>query len=141
MRSTYQSITINTPVEKVWDRVKNFHDFSFAPSVITKCEPVVNKNASEIGAKRVLNDAIHETLIELNNETHTLRYSIDEGPTPVSSNDVKKYIGKLHLRPVTKDNTTFVEWSSSWDSDSEDAVEFCQGIYVALLDDLAKNVE
>ena len=29
-----------------------------------------------------------------------------------------------------------VEWTTSWDSNAEDAVEFCHGIYVALLGDL-----
>jgi hypothetical protein len=41
------------------------------------------------------------------------------------------------LSPVTKTDETFVEWSSSWDADGDEAVAFCQGIYVALLDELA----
>ena len=88
-----------------------------------------------------MNDAFHEALIELDDATHTIRYSIDNGPSPVSSEDVKGYVGQVHLLPITKDNTTFAEWSSSWESDSEDAVEFCQTIYVALLDEMAKSLE
>ncbi len=34
---------------------------------------------------------------------------------------------------------THVEWSSSWVSKEEDAVEFCHGIYVALLNELAES--
>ena len=141
MKQTYQSIRINAPIEKVWDTVNNFHDLSWAPNVITQCEAVGDKSSSEIGAKRILNDAFHETLIELDHATHTMRYSIDNGPSPVSAAEVKSYIGHVHLRPITKDNTTFAEWSSSWESDTEEAVEFCRSIYVALLDDMAKSLE
>jgi hypothetical protein len=140
MQQTYQSIRINAPVEKVWETIKDFHDLSWAPNVVTKCEAVGDKSGSEIGAKRILNDAFHETLIELENATHTMRYSIDNGPSPVSSEDVKGYVGHVHLLPITKDNTTFAMWSSSWDSDSEDAVEFCHTIYVALLDEMANSI-
>ena len=141
MKKTYQSIRINVPIEKVWARIKDFHDFSYAPNVITKCVPEGDKSGSEVGAKRILNDAFHETLIELNDAEHTIRYSIDNGPSPLSSNDISNYRGQVHLLPITKDNTTFIEWSSSWESDSDDAVEFCHGIYIALLDDMAKSIE
>jgi hypothetical protein len=69
-----------------------------------------------------------------------MRYSIDDGPSPVSAQDIKGYVGLVHLLPITKDNTTFVEWSSSWESESEDAVEFCHGMYVALLDEMANSL-
>jgi hypothetical protein len=141
MKQTYQSIIINAPVEKVWNTIRNFHDFSWAPNVISKCEAEGGKNGLEVGAKRILNGLFHETLIELNEESHTIRYSIDNGPSPVSAVDVKKYIGVLHLLPVTKNNTTFVEWSSSWESETDDAVEFCHGIYTALLDEMANGLK
>jgi hypothetical protein len=140
MQRTYQSIRINAPVDKVWNAVKDFHDLSWAPNVITKCEAVGDKSGTEIGAKRILNDAFHEALIELDDATHTMRYSIDNGPSPVSPEDVKGYVGHLHLLPITKDDTTFAEWSSSWESDSEDAVEFCHTIYVAFLDEMANSL-
>jgi hypothetical protein len=140
MKKTYQSIRINAPIDKVWDTVKNFHDLSWAPNVITKCETVGDKSGIEAGAKRILNDAIHEALIELDDEMHTMQYSIDNGPSPVSSEEVKGYVGCVHLLPITKDNTTFAEWSSSWESDSEDAVEFCHTMYVALLDEMANTL-
>ena len=68
-----------------------------------------------------------------------IRYSIDEGPSPVSSGEVKNYIGNLHVLPVTDADKSFVEWSSSWESTSEEAVDFCHNIYVALLNDLSQN--
>ena len=139
MKSTYQSIVINAPIENVWERVKDFHDFSWAPKVITECVDNGDKKGTEVGAKRILNGVFHETLIDYDATTHTVRYKIDDGPSPVSKGEVNNYVGYLHLLPITKDNTTFVEWSSSWEADTNDAVNFCHNIYVALLDELASS--
>jgi hypothetical protein len=137
MKQTYQSIHIGAPIDKVWQTIRDFQDLSWAPNVITSCTNQSDKPGSELGSKRLLNEVFHETLIECDDATHTIRYSIDDGPSPVSQQDVSNYIGCLRLLQVTKDNSTFVEWSSSWESKSDDAVTFCHGIYVALLDDLA----
>ena len=140
MNKTYQSVTINVPIEKVWETVRDFHSFSWAPNVITSCVKQGDKGGLETGAKRILNDAFHETLLELDEENHRIRYRINEGPSPITPAEVGEYFGELHLLPVTKDNATFVEWSSKWENDSGEAYEFCHGIYVALLDDLAKTM-
>lgn len=89
---------------------------SWGASVIAKCEAAGEKSGTETGAKRILNDAFHETLIECNAQENRILYSIDEGPSPVSSSEVQHYIGNLHPIPVTSDNSTFVEWGSSWES-------------------------
>lgn len=141
MPRCYQSIVIKAPTDKAWDTIRNFHDMSWAASVIQKCEAIGEKAGNEIGARRILNDVFHETLLECNDKEHRITYSIDEGPSPVSSAEVSNYIGELHLIPVTLDNSTFVEWSSTWDSVSEDAAEFCHQIYVALLRELARQLE
>ncbi len=137
MPSTYQSIVVNAPVDEVWQRLRNFHDFSWAPEVITACEQVGEVGGTEVGAKRILNGAFHETLVSLDDNARRLVYSIDDGPNPVSPADVRDYLGTIHALPVTEGNATFVEWSSEWKSDSEEAVEFCGGIYKALLQALA----
>lgn len=139
MPSTNQSITVNQPIEKVWNTISNFHDMSWCPNVITSCVPDGDAGGDEVGAKRVLNDAFHETLIEANADDHVIRYSIDNGPPPVSRDDVSNYVGVIKLS-AADDGATLVKWSSSWDADGEDAVEFVQGIYVALLGDLANTL-
>lgn len=141
MPRCYQSIVVNAPVDKVWDTLKNFHDMSWAASVIEKCEAVGEKSGTEAGAKRILDDVFHETLLACNDQEHRVRYSIDEGPSPVSSAEVSHYIGDLHLIPVTLHDSTFVEWGSTWESNSEDAAAFCHQIYVALLRALAQKFE
>ncbi|NOX98301.1 MAG: SRPBCC family protein [Verrucomicrobia bacterium] len=138
MPVTYQSTVVKASLGDVWDRISNFHDLSWAPEVITKCEKIGDAGGGEVGAKRVLNDAFHETVTRVDAGEHVIEYSIDDGPSPVSANDVSNYLGVIKLKPVTMGDgdSTFVEWSSSWDSDSDDAVDFCHGIYVALLNGL-----
>lgn len=136
MPSTYQSRIIDAPIDEIWSRIRNFHDLSWAPSVVTRVEAVGDRRFDEVGARRVLNDAFHETLIELDEAAYRLEYSIDEGPSPVSSKEVSKYRGVVQLSPAPNGQGTLVEWSSSWDADSEEAVPFCSGIYGALLDEL-----
>ena len=57
----------------------------------------------------------------------------------MTPDDVSNYVGKIQLS-AADDGATLVEWSSSWESESEDAVEFVSGIYVALLGDLANTL-
>ncbi|MBS3804165.1 MAG: SRPBCC family protein [Oleiphilaceae bacterium] len=142
MAKTYQSIVINAPAEDVWSKVRNFHDMSWAPNVVEKVDAVGDKKGDEPGAKRILNDAFHETLIDVDDENHAITYSIDNGPSPVSSDDVSDYVGRVVVRPVTESNEgTFVEWYSTWNGNDAAAEEFCTGIYTALLGELKKTLE
>ena len=61
----------------------NFHDMSRAQGVIDKCAPVGELKANQIGAKRLLNDAFHETLLELSEVDRTIKYRIDDGPSVI----------------------------------------------------------
>jgi len=138
--TTYQSIVVNKPIAEVWQAVRNFHDGSFAPHVIETLEPVGDKAGTQIGAQRKLNGVFVETLIELSDYSHTLRYSINSAPgTPADG--ASNYIGTLNLMEVTTDDSTFVEWFSSWDEGPQEVGEFCTGIYNALLGDLKKTLE
>ncbi len=141
MGKTYQSTIINAPIEKVWESISNFHKLDWAPNVITKVEQIGEKSGVEIGSKRILNDAFHETLLEVDKDNYNFTYSIDEGPSPLSSNEVNNYKGHVQLTPATLDNSTLVEWSSQWEKNDEPVHEFCHGIYVALLKEMKENVK
>lgn len=141
MPVTNQSKVINADINKVWARFSDFHDLAWASKVITKVEKVGDIDGGQVGAKRFLNDAFHETLLEIDSDNKVLRYSIDDGPSPLSKDEVSNYEGLVKLSLDTESGGTLVEWSSSWESNSEDAVEFCHDIYVALLDELAKSLE
>ncbi len=141
MPTTDQSIVVDAPIADVWSRFSDFHDFSWAPNVMTQVDKVGSIDGGSPGAKRILNNAFHETLIEINNDEYSLKYSIDDGPSPVSKEEVDNYVGVVRLSPAEDGSGTLVEWSSSWDSKVDDAVEFCHGIYVALLGELAKSFD
>ena len=51
MPETNQSIDINAPISDVWSRLDNFHDFSWAPNVITSVDKVGDVNGDKVGAK------------------------------------------------------------------------------------------
>lgn len=141
MPQCYQSILINAPIERVWDTVKDFHDFSWAGGVIDRCEAVGELRGCESGAKRILNGVFHETLLDYDPSARRIRYSIDEGPSPVSPNEIKNYVGTLQLHSISSNEGTLVEWSSSWESQDETAHDFCGLMYAALLRALAKRLE
>ena len=142
MGRTYQSVTIKAPVDKVWQRIRDFHDLSWGAGVIEKLDVVGALKGDQIGAKRVLNGTFHETLRGLSDLDHTIRYTIDDAPgTPVAKTDVQNYVGEVRLFSVTEENATFVEWSSTWDNNAAACSEFCHGVYVALLGTLKKSFE
>lgn len=140
MPQCYQSIVVEAPIEQVWATLEDFHDMSWANNVIQSCIAVGSLTGTEVGAKRVLNDAFHETLLECNREDYRIRYSIDDGPSPVSPSEVQNYIGQIQLKPVTLSGSTFVEWRSRWESTSDEARDFCHQIYIALLKALANRM-
>ncbi len=141
MPRVYNSVIVNAPIEAVWKRIRDFHDFSWAPSVITQCEKVGEKEGTAIGAKRLLNESFLDTLIAYSELEHRMMYSIDDAPSPISPQEISNYIGDLHLLPITQGGKTFVEWSGSWESKSTEAIGFMNDIYVALLRDLAAEFE
>ncbi len=142
MGSCYNSTVVNVRREKVWETIKDFHDLSWAKPVITKLDIIGDKGGSEIGAKRFLNDAFHETLVSVNEDEFTFTYSIDDGPEPLSKDSVSNYLGAVRLYPVTDSNGTFVEWTSSFESGDDQALsDFCNPIYAALLDALKSSCD
>ena len=142
MPKCYQTRVINAPIDNVWEKISNFHDISsWAPNIVETCEKIGKLNGKEIGSKRLLNKAFHETLVSLNQAEYSFSYSIDEGPSPISSMEVKNYLGEVRLLEITQTNETFIEWKSSWEALNSNGEEFCHTIYVALMNDLNNTLE
>lgn len=136
----YNSTVVNAPIDDVWKLIADFHDLSWGEPVITKLEVIGDVPGDQVGASRVLNDLFHETLTILDADNYTFSYVITDGPEPISKETVSNYVGKVQLLPVTIDNTTFVEWTSTYESESPETVaEFCNPIYLALLAELKRG--
>ncbi len=140
MGKCYNSAVIGAPCAKVWQAIGDFHDLGWASGVITKVDIEGDRKGDQIGAKRILNDAFHETLLTLDDAEHTFSYSIDDGPEPISKDSVNNYIGAVRVLPITESDTTFIEWQSTYESPDDTAVgDFCNPIYVALLSALKQH--
>lgn len=137
MGKCYNSVIVDASVNDVWKTVKNFHELSWGDKVITKVDIVGDTPGTEVGAKRILNEAFHETLLTIDNENFSFTYSIDDGPGPVSKNSVSNYVGRVSLYPVTESGKTFVECVSTYESSNDSEVgDFCNPIYAGLLSSL-----
>lgn len=141
MPYTSQNTVVKAPIHEVWNRFSNFHELTWAAAILADVKKVGDKNGDEVGAQRILNDAFHETLTRLEPENYLVEYSIDDGPSPVSKEEVSHYIGTIQLSNAPDGDGTLVVWNSSWESNTDNAVEFCHGIYVALLDELVKSFQ
>ena len=137
MGKCYNSTVVDASIEKVWEMMKDFHKVSWGDKVITKIDIVGEVPGTEAGAKRILNEAFHETLLSVDSKNFSFTYSIDDGPGPVSKDSVSNYVGKVSLYPITDSGKTFVEWISTYESDSDSAVgDFCNPVYAGLLSSL-----
>lgn len=140
MPRTYQSIVIDAPAARVWQALRDFHDVSWAPEALQTCTPVGELKGDQIGARRVLNDAFHETLLVLSDLDRTIKYRLDDGPSPVSPAEVQNFVAVIRVHPVTADDAAFVEWSASWEAGDDAACDFSGGIYAALLAELKRSL-
>lgn len=134
----YNSTVINAPTDQVWKKLRDFHDMSWAAGVIESSTAVGSKGPSEPGAQRILNNAFHETLKEIDDQTRSLRYSIDDGPAAISKDNVRGYIGEVRVFDVTDTGGSFILWTSEWEASGGGVAEFCNPIYQALLSALKK---
>ncbi|WP_182864647.1 SRPBCC family protein [Stieleria mannarensis] len=135
--SCYNSVIVPAAIDEVWGEIRNFHRLDWGHPFITSVKAVGGLPGDCVGAKRVLNGAFEETLLDLDDANFSLLYSIDDGPEPVSQSSVSNYRGRIQLLPVTSDGTTFAQWMSEYTADDPKLVaDFCNPIYAALLEAL-----
>lgn len=141
----FNAVVLNSPVDTVWATLRNFHDLSWSANVVTDVKVVGDAGPTDVGAKRVLNDAFHETLRLLDDDNRLIRYSIDDGPGPTASGNVSDYIGEVRVMPITvgsDGDQTVVIWTSNWASENGEGgsvAEFCDPIYQGLLQDMKSH--
>ena len=133
MGKCVHSAVIDAPVDEVWQLLRNFHDMSWTAAA-ESVEPVGDARSDQVGAKRILNGAFHETLLAINDLDHSFRYQITDGPSPVSPSDLKFYYGTVSVQPVTDENASYVSWVTHFESKDDLATqEFCDPFYRTFL--------
>lgn len=130
---TYNSTVVNASADEVWAVLRDFYNMDWATGIVESVEPANGKSASEIGAVRIINGAIRETLLELDDRSRTFAYSINDGPDVLAADMVSGYVGRARVAPVTASDQCFVEWASSWESAKGDVKAFCDPLYAGLL--------
>ena len=134
MSKIYNTVTVNASSEDVWQALQDFHNLDWATGVVTKVDVVGEHDGSQIGAKRILNDVWHETMQSVDSDARVFTYSIDDGPGPMTKDAALNYTGRVQVFAITDNNTSFVEWQSTFDSaDENEIVEFNNPVYRALL--------
>ena len=128
------STVINAPIERVWRTAADFNGLpAWMPGMKNSViEP--GKSATEIGAVRKLGmagttDILRERLEVLDANTHTITYSVLEGPLPV-----KKILTTMHLRPITDSYGTLGEWSTQFETEpgkEEEGEQFMARVFNA----------
>jgi len=143
-----ESVVINAPASKVWDKAGNFGDLGAWHPAVKNTEIVAGSNNTK-GAERLLtlqdNGTIKEKLLDYSAKNMTYRYSILEGVLPVSH-----YASTLSIKP--QGDKTLVVWKGAFKrkdtSDKpaagqgdEDAVKTITSVYRGGLDNLKKIAE
>lgn len=136
MYSTSHTKVIHADIQQIWDRIHDFYHLHWAKNVIETVDVITDISGNLPGAKRLVNGAFTETLLSMDAENHQFQYSVDDGPSPVSREDIQNYIATVKLS-ANSDNETEVFWGATWEANNEDAVIFCHTIYEALLNELA----
>lgn len=136
-----QSIVIGSSADSVWQAIRDFHDISWAPGVLIKCVEVGDRRGDQIGARRILNDEFLETLLALDDLDRSIKYRLEDGPSPVSPLEVRDFVAVVQVHPVTDADHAFVEWTASWEAADETACNFASSIYAALLAALKTTLE
>jgi mxaD protein len=144
-----ESVVVNAPASKVWEKVSNFGDLGAWHPAVKKTEIVAGTN-NQKGAERLLTlqdgGTIKEKLLSYNAKKMYFKYSILEGVLPVSN-----YVSTVSVKSEGE-NKTLVEWEGSFkrkDTNAtpaagqgdEDAVKTITGVYRGGLDNLKKISE
>ena len=121
------SSVIDAPIEKVWDRIRDFNGLpSWHPRMV-ESQIEDGKAATEIGCVRNFKVAsgatVREKLLAFSDDDCLTTYSIIGHPAPISN-----HTATLKLERVTDGDRTFAVWTSQFDAPEEKADEIARGM-------------
>ena len=113
------SIVIPAAPDVVWGFLRDFDAVPQYAGPIATSEILDGRAADQVGCERRLTTTdgspIRETLVALSDVDRTLTYHLTEGPFPFT-----RYYSTIRVTPVTRDGSSFVEWSAVYDCESAD---------------------
>ncbi|MBS0318799.1 MAG: SRPBCC family protein [Proteobacteria bacterium] len=121
------SSVINGPVEKVWDRVRDFIGMGAWHPDIRDMKMIGGVRSDKISGVRdfMFGDGrIMERLTYLNDADHEFRYLIEQSPMPWLN-----YHAGARFLPITAGNKTFAVWTADWMASPNDDVKLIVDIH------------
>jgi hypothetical protein len=121
------SSVINGPVEKVWDRVRDFIGMGAWHPDVHSMKMIGGVRSDKISGVRdfMMGDGrIVERLTHLDDAGHAFRYLIEQSPMPWLN-----YHAGARFLPITSNNTTFAEWTADWVASPNDDVKLIPDIH------------
>ncbi len=127
MPRVFVSSVIDAPVERVWERVRDFNALPRWHPRIRDSRIENGEPSDKIGCVRDFNlqngDRIREKLLGLSDYDMFCTYQILESPMPLTD-----YVATLRLSKITDGNRTFAEWSAEFECEEAVADELVAGI-------------
>lgn len=132
------STVIASPVDQVWDTVKDFENPGKYLEAVAQC----SMEGAGVGAVRTVD--IHggdfgiERMVHLDDENRTIAYAITDSSLPISG-----YIAVMHVHDLGND-TCRLEWSSVFEpknTSEQEAVAFVENFYAGGFEGMKKRHE
>jgi uncharacterized protein YndB with AHSA1/START domain len=126
MRNIYYSTVFEAPVEDVWQLLRDFNGWAAWLGPVNGSAIEDARPSDSVGCVRVLDvegGPARERLLGLSDHSHTLTYSVEDAPIPMTD-----YVATVRLLPVTDGERTFAEWSGSFSAAPEQEAEIGDAI-------------
>ncbi len=127
MPTVHVSSVIDAPIEKVWERIRDFNGLPGWHPRMVESEIEDGLTATDIGAVRKFKTAtgatIREKLLAYSDADKLTSYSIIGHPAPISN-----HTSTLKLERVTDGDRTFAVWSASFDAPADQADALAKGM-------------
>jgi uncharacterized protein YndB with AHSA1/START domain len=127
MAKVHVSSVIDAPVEKVWERIRDFNGLPGWHPRMVESHIEDGRAATEIGCVRNFKVAsgatIREKLVAFSDDDRSVTYSIVGHPAPISNHS-----STLRLERVTDGDRTYAVWTAEFDAPADKADEIAKGM-------------
>lgn len=131
------SAVIDAPVERVWALLDDFANWHRWVARLESTVMADDQHQAPVGSTRIIGlgggNSIRERLIHKDVVARRVSYTFD-GPQPYP---VRRYVGTVHVEPVTTTGQTYAVWSGDFDSDAADearAAAMFERVYLSFFD-------